>query len=339
MTEMLAANHHTYRKFSSVLDRSIYEPLPDSWIIGMTDVVGSTVAIQEGRYEDVNFLGASIIAAVGNEIGNFDFPFSFGGDGATFALPGGFLTQAKSALGQIARLSRNRFNLEMRAGLLPVEEVRRNGRDVRIARYAVSRDATYFMFAGGGLRWAERELKKGRFIVQGSPADLSEPDLNGLSCEWNPFKSQRGTILSLLVEPRDTASDLAFSEIARDVMQVFEEVDNGSSPLPTAVPVRKDGLDSVDPETWAAVASNSDFRKFDDVLRLTVDCTLAQVEEVERLLRSSVDRGDVRYGLHRQSHAIMTCLVPGTNADSHLHFLDGRDGGFAKAAAMLRLTS
>jgi hypothetical protein len=269
MNEMLAPMHQTFRKFSSILDRSVYEPLPDDWFIGITDVEGSTVAIQEGRYEDVNFLGVSIIATVGNTIGSFDFPFSFGGDGATFALPGVFRSQAEAALAQIAQFSSNRFGLNMRAGLISLQEIRQNKRDVRIARYAVSQNATYFMFAGGGLRWAEHELKNGRFAVS-SAEPVQDPDLSGLSCEWNPFEAQRGTILSLLVEPEESASDMTFGRIARHVMKVFEEADHSFSPLPTTVPQRKDGLANVSTATWAAVALNSDFRKFDDVLRLTV---------------------------------------------------------------------
>jgi len=339
MTEMLNHSPHVYRKFSSVLDRSVYGPLPDDWLIGMTDVVGSTSAIQEGRYEDVNFLGVSIIASIGNALGSFDFPFSFGGDGATFALPSERRLQAEAALKQTAEFSKRRFALEMRAGLIPLEEIRRNGRDVRIARYAVSEDTTYFMFSGGGLRWAEGELKKGRYGVGDGAASLLDPDLTGLSCEWDPFESQRGTILSLLVEPRDSLSDHAFSSIARDIMQVLDDVDRSANPVPATLPKRKAGFDSVDPSAWAAVASNSDFRKFDDVLRLTVDCTFEQVDKVETLLRKSVQRVEVRYGLHCQSHAIMTCLVPGASANSNLHFLDGLDGGYARAAAMLRMSA
>jgi hypothetical protein len=336
MSEM-PSHTQVYRKFASVLDRSIYEPLPDDWIVGMTDVVGSTEAIRQGRYEDVNFLGASIIASIGNAIGSFDFPFSFGGDGATFALPPEYHAKAAAALKQIVALSENGFGLAMRAGIIPLQEIRKNGRDVTIARYAVSTDATYYMFAGGGVRWAEKQLKEGKFSVGRSEGQTTAPNLSGLSCEWNPFESRRGVILSLLVEPLETTTDLAFSQIARQIIQVFEGGDGNASPVPERVPTRKDGRATIDHRTWAVVASNSDYRKFDDVLRLTVDCTLREVEQIEAILRSAVTSSLVRYGLHRQSHAIMTCLVPGGGEDSHLHFLDGADGGYARAAAMMRL--
>lgn len=336
MTQMLAQNQQTYRKFTTILDLSIYKPLPDDWIIGMTDVVGSTEAIEQGRYEDVNFLGASIIATIGNSLGSFDFPFSFGGDGATFALPAEYRPDAELALRQIAMFSWGRFGLRMRAGLLSMREIRDNRRDVRIARYAVSPEASYYMFSGGGIRWAEQELKKGRFAISSSTEALSAPDLSGLSCEWNPFESQRGTILSLLVEQGSKATDLTFSGTARQVMQILEQADRDGSPVPVQVPPRKDGRTSVNAATWANVASNSDFRKFDDVLRLTVDCTLDEVNEIKAALEEASSRGIVRFGLHCQSHAIMTCLVPGRDSNSHLHFLDGLDGGYSKAAAMLR---
>ena len=49
--------------FSLVLDPAAYEPLPDDWLIGLTDIVGSTAAVNAGRYEDVIYAGASVIAS------------------------------------------------------------------------------------------------------------------------------------------------------------------------------------------------------------------------------------------------------------------------------------
>ncbi|WP_425327224.1 DUF3095 family protein [Rhizobium grahamii] len=77
------------RDFAELLDTTSYTPLPDDWLIGVTDVVDSTSAIARGHYKDVNFAGASAIAALGNAFGNFDFPFVFRGDGAAFAFDPG----------------------------------------------------------------------------------------------------------------------------------------------------------------------------------------------------------------------------------------------------------
>ncbi|NKF33229.1 DUF3095 domain-containing protein, partial [Pseudomonas sp. BGM005] len=53
MTNNHAEPHRAYDEFSLVLDPDAYEPLPDDWLIGITDVVSSTAAIRSGRYEDV----------------------------------------------------------------------------------------------------------------------------------------------------------------------------------------------------------------------------------------------------------------------------------------------
>ena len=61
-----------------------YRPLPDDWVVGFSDVVGSTEAIAKGRYKAVNMVGAGVIAAVANALERRPFPFVFGGDGASF---------------------------------------------------------------------------------------------------------------------------------------------------------------------------------------------------------------------------------------------------------------
>ncbi|MGO8654658.1 DUF3095 family protein, partial [Rhizobium ruizarguesonis] len=44
-----ARPHQAYDEFSLVLDPAVYEPLPEDWLIGITDVVSSTPAIKSGR--------------------------------------------------------------------------------------------------------------------------------------------------------------------------------------------------------------------------------------------------------------------------------------------------
>ena len=93
--------------FASIVDPSVYEPLPDDWLIGLSDVIESTRAIEDGRYKVVNTAGAAIIAAVTNARERRDFPFAFGGDGATFALPGQDEALARAALAATAAWARD----------------------------------------------------------------------------------------------------------------------------------------------------------------------------------------------------------------------------------------
>ena len=84
------------------------------------------------------------------------------------------------------------------------------------------------------------------------------------------------------------------------------------------------------------VVENSDFRKYDDGLRMILDCT----EELERALTGRLAQaasdGTVRYGLHRQDAAMMTCFTPSVMRSDHVHFIDGARGGYASAATALK---
>ena len=84
------------------------------------------------------------------------------------------------------------------------------------------------------------------------------------------------------------------------------------------------------------VVENSDFRKFDDNLRMTLDCTPALADRVEQRLTAARAANIARFGLHRQPAAIMTCIVPSISENDHVHFVDGAAGGYALAARQLK---
>ena len=70
--------------------------------IGVADIVESTKAIAEARYKAVNMAGAAVIAAVTNALEGREFPFVFGGDGASFAVSPDDLERAREALAATA---------------------------------------------------------------------------------------------------------------------------------------------------------------------------------------------------------------------------------------------
>ena len=84
------------------------------------------------------------------------------------------------------------------------------------------------------------------------------------------------------------------------------------------------------------VVANSDFRKYDDTLRMTLDCTPALADRIEQQLAAARNANVLRFGVHRQSAAIMTCIVPSIADGRHFHFVDGAAGGYAQAASRLK---
>jgi Protein of unknown function (DUF3095) len=93
-----------------------------------------------------------------------------------------------------------------------------------------------------------------------------------------------------------------------------------------------------DPTTYRAeLIENSDFRKYDDGLRMTLDCTPALADRIEALLADAEEAGIARCGTYRQEAALMTCFVPSPTRSDHVHFVDGASGGYAAAARAIKI--
>lgn len=96
-------------------------------------------------------------------------------------------------------------------------------------------------------------------------------------------------------------------------------------------------IGAFDPKKYKReVARNSDFRKFEDGLKMTIDIDADQLSRIETLLENAAHAGTCKFGLHRQESALMTCFVPTPLAPGHMHFIDGAAGGYAVAASKLK---
>ncbi len=360
--------------FEHVADTSNYVQIPDEWIVGLSDIVNSTQLAAEGGYKTVNFVGAATISAVTNAMaGNLQL-FAFGGDGAHFVVPPEKSDLAKSALTSVSNWARKFFNIELRVGLVSVGELRQSGHDVRATMVQVSPNVKYAMFSGGGIEWAERQMKKGSFQL---PPDVEapEPDLTGLSCQWGPVQAKKDTIASLIVKPADGVIAADFEAVVSSVLTMF--ADTNSNPVaqqgpPVKLPTRSVllqsksitkktnavarslqaiwnaffawaifklsiSVDGFEPEKFRReISENSDFRKYSDGLMMTLDCSEEELHALESLLRKEKAAGKIIYGIHLQDEALITCVVPSIHQGDHVHFIDGSDGGYAQAAKKMK---
>jgi hypothetical protein len=78
--------------------------------------------------------------------------------------------------------------------------------------------------------------------------------------------------------------------------------------------------------------ANTDFRKYDGLLRMVLDVSAEQADAIEDYLAAEHAAARLVYGTHRADAALMTCLVFSLEQSQHIHFIDGADGGFALAA-------
>ncbi|MBS1985587.1 MAG: DUF3095 domain-containing protein [Bdellovibrionales bacterium] len=84
-----------------------------------------------------------------------------------------------------------------------------------------------------------------------------------------------------------------------------------------------------------AVTEQSDFWKYDDMLRFVVDVSAEQRQVLETKFAARHRAGEIIYGIHSSPRALMTCLVFDRKGQ-HVHFVDGGDGGYALAAKALK---
>jgi hypothetical protein len=200
------------RERQDSFDTRYYAPAPDDWLLAVTDVEGSTRAVELGRYQLVNMVGAAGIAAVKNACRGQDIPFLFGGDGAVVLIPPDCAAAGRAALGATCNYAVANYDMNLRAGAMTVAEIRHHGCDVLVARYAPSPSNNFGLFLGGGVQLLERAIKGREPTI---PVDQVEippdsrrgmPDLAGLSCRWSPLRSTRGKMVAVIVtgaaEPR-----------------------------------------------------------------------------------------------------------------------------------------
>mgnify|MGYP003704022357 CR=1 FL=1 len=83
------------------------------------------------------------------------------------------------------------------------------------------------------------------------------------------------------------------------------------------------------------VVAHTDYRKFDDTLRMVLDSTPEQRMRLAQMLEPRRQRRELVYGIHVAREALMTCLIF-DRRNSHAHFVDGANGGYALAAQQLK---
>ena len=370
-------------RFVEITFSENFVSFPDDWYIVITDIIGSTAAIKEGRYKEVNFLGACAIVALLNIAGNLDIPFVFGGDGASILIPGFLLPQAQQALLANQEMALRDFSIQLRVGIVPVSVVSPT-HDLKIAKLRISDNYHQAIFNGGALTYATRLVKDiaTAKLYQLDASNLTpNADFSGLECRWKDIISLPGEMVTLLVlatAPSATQID----QIYRDTIHKIESIYGTEH---TLNPVAQDQLKlsfssknlALEAKARAAtqnwwgrllylwkmrienllglilmkwkiklpgidwgeyktiVTEATDYRKFDDILRMVIAGNSSQSKKLAAYLEKKYKEGKLLYGLHISDRALMTCLVF-ERSGRQVHFIDGGDGGYALAAEEMK---
>lgn len=365
----------SFDDITEIVNPQHYADVPTDWYVALTDVRGSTRAIEEGRYKEVNGIAAASITALLNCASQIELPFVFGGDGATVLIPPIMLDEARQALQATQALAQTQFQLTLRAGIIPVSEVLALGGRIRVAKLRYSDNFQQAIFMGGGLSIAERLLKdpatSDLYSVQANPN--AQADFSGFECRWSAIPSSQEETVALLVTATQANRD-SHTQVYRDVLAAIERIYGNMQArnpliaqnmhvarhprlyrLETGIRWGGTGL-------WArlklmlyslagyvlwhyrqniwnryrqVVIEATDREKFDDALRMIIAGSPAQRGQLRAYLDEQRKQGRLVYGTHVAHHALMTCLVF-DRFGKQVHFLDGDGGGYALAAKEMK---
>lgn len=361
----------SFRHFKGIAEGAYYKSVPADWAVFISDVRGSTKAIAEGKYKEVNMIGAASIVVTRNVMGSLDFPFVFGGDGATLLIPPSKVEEVTQELSALKSMAMKKFNLDLRVGMIRVNQLYEAGKILEVARFELTPGRSIAMLRGDGITVAEEWIKRSGEKYEVSTNVKSESDLSGLSCRWLPIQSKHGKILSLIAYAPNHVN--AIARILEEMESIFPEGIESLNPAITQAGVYKSVLACLKDEIkyhhnirsrsfikrtfeivlsvfffkyrppfsfvseyLQSISAHSDFRKFDNMLRMVIDCTPEQVVEVKALFARLHSEGIIYYGTFEADNSLMTCFVEALSQSNHIHFMDAENGGYAMAAEALK---
>ncbi len=201
-------------------------------------------------------------------------------------------------------------------------------------------------------------------------------DLGGLSCRWQPLAARNGVMLTIILQTtgdKITPSNVS-KNLARILGKPIDDcapVQNSNLKLSSfnspslsmeraalrgrygrygafawtmltyavqalAERYNRKYAEYNAPRYREELKANTDFRKFDGALRLVIDVTEQKADEIEKYLDEGFRSGDLNYGTWRSDAALMTCLLFDLAQSLHVHFIDGSEGGYTKAAKAMK---
>ena len=223
-------------------------------------------------------------------------------------------------------------------------------------------------------KWLKQEPETAWHLTPGDAG--RSLDLGGLSCRWQPLASRNGVMLTIILQTtghKVTASQInqgltgILGQPIRDFAPAHDSnlrlAGLNSASLSMERAALRGRYGRYGALAWTALTyllqsfaersnrkvvnynapvyrselqANTDFRKFDGALRLVIDVTQQQADEIEQFLDRGFKAGEMNYGTWRSDAALMTCLLFDLAQSQHVHFIDGADGGYTRAAKALK---
>lgn len=356
-----------------MLQKELFQAVPSDWHVIVTDIKGSTNAVANGLHETVNFVATGSIVAVLNLAykANITVPFFFGGDGATFIVPESIFQPAMQALLTYSENTLENVGLALRAGAVSVADIYKEGHHLLISKIKISTTLTIPVLLGTGLSYAEKIIKEEDYLFSCEKDEDCVPDLDGMQCRWdkiNPPKKDNEIVTLLII----AAEGIEQSDAFRKVFLVLDEiygVPRHRQPISVSKLKLNTSFSRLGSEmkakighisiwkfinTWVTnlygfiyfrtgkglrylkrLVEMSDTLVIDGRINTVISGTEQQRLQLNKELDLLEKNGFILYGMHISASAVMSCYVRDLE-DGHIHFVDGSEGGYTKAAGILK---
>jgi hypothetical protein len=222
-------------------------------------------------------------------------------------------------------------------------------------------------------RLLKDENAAAEFLVPLDYKPMKQADLSGFVCNWLDIPSPKEETVSFIVktldpEHKDTESYLR--EILEEISRICGSDDErnplSAERLQSTAELRAARLNALiakhgaknfsywltslqfavqnflltrlpKPKSLAvrqSIMANADIQKFDGSLKMVMACTSENRERLTAYFESLRRKGAIAYGIHVADRAHITCYMQSQN--THIHFIDAADGGYALAAKQLK---
>jgi hypothetical protein len=224
---------------------------------------------------------------------------------------------------------------------------------------------------GNGLSYAEKIIKGEDYMLKPMTIKEDDLDLSGMQCRWDRIKPPENfdEVVSLLVIARSGANQaLVFKKVIDKLDEIYGEHERRRPitvpKLKLKVTLKKIGTEmrarlggyntfyllrnwfttllgsfyfkTKNGKTYLnQLVDLSDTLVIDGRINTVISGTARQREMLGAALDEMEKNGEINYGLHVSKESIMSCYVRNMN-ENHIHFVDGAEGGYTKAASVLK---
>ncbi|MFC6861313.1 DUF3095 family protein [Zunongwangia atlantica] len=351
-----------------------FKNVPENWHIVAADIKNSTEAIAKGQHNSVNLIATGAVIAMINIAykAKINIPFFFGGDGAIAIIPHKILEETLNALQKHKRNTLKNFQLELKMGSFPVKNIYQENIQLKIAKLRVNEDLNIPIVLGDALHYAE-DLIKNTLEDQKTVPDEKPLNLEGMECKWDKIKPPKNgqEVVSLIVISRnDAKSHKTFAEVLKAIDDIYGSPSR-RKPISVNRLKLKANLRKINSEMkaklgkfnlpylvkswltgkygkhiWLKKENGKNYLKklvaltdtltIDGRINTVISGTPQQREALIGYLDNLENSGKIAYGIHISEESIMSCYVRDISTHEHIHFVDGGNGGYTKAAKSLK---